>query len=99
MNFGRFSIFVIVLGALILAFGVVGYVTNLEKSLDPSEARGLEGFGRALSTYDENLIRANRRSGATTAMIIGGIVTFIGIGMKVSAKSKTPREDKTASPK
>lgn len=81
MDFKKLSIFIIVLGLLILAVGGGMYIKNRQVS-----ARG--GILGQLKALDQNMYRKPKRETATKVIIAGAIVSFVGVGVMVSAKKK-----------
>ncbi len=90
MDFRRFGAFVIIIGLVIAAYGVVQIATNQPVKAKRSEGGGIaEAFnemGTAITSLAENADREHTRKTAVKIIFAGGVVALVGVGMKVSAK-------------
>lgn len=94
MDFKKFGIVILVLGLIILAYGGFQFKANQPKRFNPAESGrsifgGRDDIGNYLNVHMTNITRASKRQDAKRAMIIGGIVAFLGGGIMVSAQKKT----------
>ena len=93
MDFKKFGIFILILGILVLSYGGIQWVSNQPKNFNSAESKpsifgGRDDLGNYLNVQNTNLVRAGKRKDAIKAMIAGGIIVFVGIGMLFSAKKK-----------
>jgi len=97
MDFKILSKFILVLGIIVLGYGMVQFVFNLPQKYKPNPVRekgfkgiqqGINEFGRRLELKEENAQRAGKRKSAGRVMIAGGGVVFVGIAVFVSQKKK-----------
>lgn len=72
MDFKKLAMFIIALGIVILAVGGGMYIKNKPVS----------------SGMEENWKREYERGNAAKVMIAGAIVSFVGVGLMVSAKKE-----------
>jgi len=94
MDFRRFGAFVLVIGLLIAAYGVVQIATNQPIKAKRSEGGGLaEAFnemGTAIGSLAENVDRQHARKTAVKIIFAGGVLALLGVGMKMSARPPAP---------
>jgi hypothetical protein len=90
MNFRTLATFVIVLGIAFLAYGGFQYVTNQPVKFDPSKSESFLGgrndIGNFLNVQGQNMTREVRRQGAKKNLMIGAVITFVGIAVFASAR-------------
>jgi hypothetical protein len=93
MDFKKFGRIVLIIGVLIFLYGGIQWLTNQPKQFNSAESRqtilGRDDLGNMLSVNMENSARSANRDEATTIMIVGGIVCFIGFGISYSTKTGT----------
>lgn len=100
----KLSRFIILLGAVIFAYGAVKLLANMpvdasdfQDQNQPSSSSGVYNwsaavqrtFGAGIQAHDENMLRADARGTAVVAMIAGGIIAFIGFGVSASVKKSS----------
>jgi hypothetical protein len=82
MDFKTLSKFVIILGILILGYGIIRFgITML-----PHKRTLNDQWGRVLEDWDRAQINESKRASATKVIIAGAIVLFFGVGMSLSVK-------------
>ena len=91
MDYKKFGNFVLIVGAAILLCGIIYYTTNMPKQFDRSRSPasvlgGRDDMFNALSTISGNLDRSHKRESGKSIMILGGIVTIVGFGFRISSK-------------
>src|SRR5439155_22422197 len=101
IDFKKLSRYIIILGALFLAYGGIRFVAN--QPVDASyfkdqNSRSSNGafswtdftqrtFGAGIQAHDENLRRSQIRGEAVFSIIVGGILAFVGYSVSNSAKT------------
>jgi len=89
-NIRKFSLFIVLIGMLVLAYGIIGYFNNQPIQYSPSNSRqtpfGRNDLGNYLSTRSENIERASARKGKVKIIYYGGIIILIGFAVFVSTK-------------
>lgn len=91
MNVSTIAKFIIVLGVAGLLGGGVLYGANQPEKFRPSARSGdffggIDDIGNRFEVENRNRERTRQRGTAVKVMIAGAVVTFIGIGVKVSSK-------------
>src|SRR5882724_4479511 len=101
IDFKKLARFIIILGAVLFAYGGVKFLANLPVEASDFQDQGQRGpstgvynwagavqqaFGPSIQAHDENLRRSEARSVAVLSMIAGGIIAFIGFGVSASVK-------------
>lgn len=82
LDLHRFTRFIILGGLVALGFGSLKFLLNLPLSYKSSN--GSYDIFRQMDMSDANLVRASKREEATTWLIGGGIVTFLGFAVSAS---------------
>jgi len=80
-----------VIGCLVFVFGCLQYFLNQPKQCDPSESeQTLSGENDDSGEYSnlriEKFQQAQSREESQTYMLIGGLLTIVGLCLKMSAK-------------
>ena len=99
MDFKKFGKVIGLLGAAILAYGVIVFMANESRSFKSSIpetgnvlqdlSRGLDRAGEQMDYYDAEQRRASKREDSKNVMIAGGIVCVVGLAISASAR-KSP---------
>ena len=104
IDFRKLSRYIIILGAVFLAYGGIRFVANqpVDASYfrDQNSPRSSNGafswtdftqrtFGAGIQAHDENLRRSQIRGEAVFSMIVGGILAFVGYSVSNSAKTNS----------
>ena len=92
MDFRKFGRFVLLIGVLIVAYGLVQIVTNQPIKSKRSDDRGglaeaLNEMGTAITSIAENSNRERARKTAVKIIFAGGVVAVLGVGIRASARS------------
>ena len=89
MKLKIFFTLIMVIGCLVFVFGCLQYFLNQPKQFDPSESEQTLS-GRNDSDYSnsriENFQQVQSREDSQTYMLIGGLLTIVGLCLKMSAK-------------
>lgn len=87
LDFKKLARYIVLLGIIIFFYGLIKFMVN-----QPLSSNGSGGYFDAMNsiieTSDNNMIRAHIREGATTIMIAGGIIIFIGLAISGSTKTE-----------
>lgn len=90
MDLKRFGAFVVLIGLLIAAYGVIQIAMNQPVHTKQSDETGLDAainnMGNALNALSENVSRKEDRKSAVKVILVGGGVAIVGIGLRSSAK-------------
>ena len=93
MDFKKLAKIIIALGTLIVLYSGIQLLSNQPKQFNSAESNqtflGRDDLGNMLSVNMENSARSANRDEATTIMIVGSIVCFIGFGISYSSKTGT----------
>ncbi len=87
MDFRKLSAFILLFGAVVLAFGGYQYLTNQPVTVKESD-NVFESLNKAVTAFGKNVGRADKREESKTIMLIGGIILFAGIAIRVSSTKK-----------
>ena len=93
MDFNKFGKVVLALGILIVLVGVIQISSNQPKKFNRSKSKttvfgGRNDLGNMLDVNITNMSRNEKRKKATNVLIVGCIVSFIGLGMSASSSKK-----------
>ena len=89
MDFKKFGLFIIIIGALTIIYGLYLITANQPlKQRQVTSLFDLSGMSKNFEIMDINNRRKVHRNNAPKFMIAGGVVLILGIGMSVSAKGK-----------
>jgi hypothetical protein len=82
MDLRKLAVYIISLGLAILVIALLTYAENQPIG----SGYGIEGFFRNIVNFPENARREDTRSSAMYFIILGAIISFIGIGMRASSR-------------
>ncbi len=91
MKLKFFFTLIMVIGCLVFVFGCLQYFLNQPKQCDPSESEqtlsgGNDDSGDYSNLRIEKFQQAQSREESQTYMLIGGLLTIVGLCLKMSAK-------------
>lgn len=82
MDFKKFGLIILILGFIVVAYGAIQLGTNQRPEYDKSKYK-------YIGVYKGDINRSyQKRKEAKNILIAGGIVIFIGAGLRFSAKNK-----------
>jgi len=95
MDLKKFGAMILLLGLLICGYGGFVWLSNQPITYERPPATnsimgGLNALEKMMSVQDENYRRAGEREYASSVLLGGGIVVFLGIAFILSAKRKGP---------
>jgi len=93
MNFKKMSFFVIILGLVVLAYGIIEYQNNQPVSFNTANSRqsvfgGRDDLGNYVQTRMGNLSREARQKEMIKYIASGAGMIFLGLGILLSSKKK-----------
>ncbi len=88
MDFHKLSGFILLFGAVVLAFGGYQYLSNQPMEVKEPSENVFESLNRAVTAFGKNIGRAEKREESKTIMLIGGIILFAGIAVRASSGKK-----------
>jgi hypothetical protein len=90
MDFTRLSKLVMGFGLVIVFFGSIKWLANQPEKFDPSKSEvtifGRNDLGNMLNLQGQNAIREERRAEGTKVVIVGAVVFFVGLAMRLSIR-------------
>lgn len=90
MKLKIFFTLIMVIGCLVFVFGCLQYFLNQPKQFDPSEPEQTlldrNDSGAYSNSRIEKFQQAQSREDSQTYMLIGGLLTIVGLCLKMSAK-------------
>jgi hypothetical protein len=94
MDLKKFSLFIMLAGAIVTIVGLVIYGTHQPLTRPPDQpANTMEDISQnlknRLGTPITNSYRREKRSEAQVWMIVGGVILFTGLAINLSAKKQT----------
>lgn len=93
MNLKKNGLIILIIGVIILGYGIFQFAGNQPKKFDKSESKmsifgGPDDLGNMLENNSINLEREQNRKKATNIMVLGGIIVIIGGGFALSVRKK-----------
>jgi glucose uptake protein GlcU len=91
MDFKKLSSFILIAGFVVFLYGAIVMVTNLPLTT-PNTGNAISNFGISISNIAGNINREAKREDAKKVLLIGGIILFVGIAVRMSSKSGKSNE-------
>lgn len=86
MDFHKLSHFILLFGAVVLAFGGYQYFMNQQVTVEVPAENPFEALGKGITAFGKSIGRTEKREEAKKIMIAGGIILFAGIAVRYSSR-------------
>lgn len=86
MDFKKLSTFILFAGFLVFLYGLFIMLTNQPITTQPNSGNVFKDINQSIANIGENINKEIRREDAKKEMLIGGIILFVGIAIRMSSK-------------
>jgi hypothetical protein len=86
MDFRKLSGFILLGGAVVFLFGLFLILTHQPITSAPNTGNVFKDLTQSIVNVGDNLHRDNEREDGKKMMLIGGVILFVGVAVRLSSK-------------